>query len=237
MKVRNVFLFSFFSFSNGINPVDRSATEEPLTPEAKQLEIEGHKKLSSDGGGEDTDSRPPTKDPFEAVVPVLSETDKPDEKLDKLVEFEHHLEDPSDVVSGEETSQKHALLPSANPTGKKISDSSQPSIQSSLLDDMGPSVEGLPDLLEPSPSSSTSNVGTLDYSETRQPIASPPAVTDLQDVDLTLPAKGSRNGGETLDVLPLPSHPNSIQTSLSDPSTLPVGLLHQSELCSHMTIM
>ena len=35
------------------SPVDRSATEEPLTPEAKQLEIEGRKKLSSDGGGED----------------------------------------------------------------------------------------------------------------------------------------------------------------------------------------
>ena len=34
------------------SPVDRSATEEPLTPEAKQLEIEGRKKLSSDGGGE-----------------------------------------------------------------------------------------------------------------------------------------------------------------------------------------
>ena len=102
---------------------------------------------------------------------------------------------------------------------------------------MGPSVEGLPDLLEPSPSSSTSNVGTLDYSESRQPIASPPAVTDLQNVDLTLPAKGSRNGGETLDGLPLPSHPNSIQTSHSDPSTLLVGLLHQSELFSHMTIM
>ena len=109
------------------SPVDRSANEEPLTPEAKQLEIEGHKKLSSDGGGEDTDSRPPPEDPFEAVVPVLSETDKPDEKkLDKLVEFEHHLEDPSDVVSGEETSQKHSLLPYANPTGKKSSDSSQP---------------------------------------------------------------------------------------------------------------
>ena len=27
------------------SPVDRSATEEPPTPEAKQLEIEGHKKL------------------------------------------------------------------------------------------------------------------------------------------------------------------------------------------------
>ena len=61
------------------------------------------------------------------MVPVLSETDKPDEKkLDKLVEFEHHLEDPSGVVSGEETSQKHSLLPYANPTGKKSSDSSQP---------------------------------------------------------------------------------------------------------------
>ena len=41
-----------------------------------------------------------------------------------------------------------------------------------------------------------------------------PAGTDLLDIDLLLPTKGRRNinGSEALDVLSLPSHPNSLQT-------------------------
>ena len=51
--------------------------DEHLTSEAKQLEIEGHKKLSSEVEERiHTDDRLPFKDPFEAVIPVLSETEK-----------------------------------------------------------------------------------------------------------------------------------------------------------------